>query len=219
MACYIEFMRLRILGLLVLLLGTGCLVEKRTLMSGWHVERTHRAETTAQSNEAPSTQLRSTELRSELMHQTAQQQEQEVASRNLIPQAIARATQPRRGYVQALPLQSVRPLVHYTATKNLKRSRTRSADGIEIDRPTSVTLITLGAAALMWGYTSFSFLGWAIVFLASIVATPLVHSLIWGERMTWESSRLGRIALSLVLSGLVLSGAMALVANLLGWVF
>jgi hypothetical protein len=212
MACYIEFMRLRILGLLVLLLGTGCLVEKRTLMSGWHVERTHRAEVMVQSNE-----VQLNEAWPE--HQPTQPQHRALQETEEIEQTLARATQPRRGYVQALPLQSVRPLVHYTATKNLKRSRTRSADGIEIDRPTSVTLITLGAAALMWGYTSFSFLGWAIVFLASIVATPLVHSLIWGERMTWESSRLGRIALSLVLSGLVLSGAMALVANLLGWVF
>jgi hypothetical protein len=212
MACYIEFMRLRILGLLVLLLGTGCLVEKRTLMSGWHVERTHRAEVMVQSNE-----VQLNEAWPE--HQPRQPQRRALQETEEIEQTLARATQPRRGYVQALPLQSVRPLVHYTATKNLKRSRTRSADGIEIDRPTSVTLITLGAAALMWGYTSFSFLGWAIVFLASIVATPLVHSLIWGERMTWESSRLGRIALSLVLSGLVLSGAMALVANLLGWVF
>ena len=205
-------MRLRILGLLVLLLGTGCLVEKRTLMSGWHVERTHRAEVMVQSNE-----VQLNEAWSE--HQPTQPQHRALQETEEIEQTLARATQPRRGYVQALPLQSVRPLVHYTATKNLKRSRTRSADGIEIDRPTSVTLITLGAAALMWGYTSFSFLGWAIVFLASIVATPLVHSLIWGERMTWESSRLGRIALSLVLSGLVLSGSMALVANLLGWVF
>jgi hypothetical protein len=205
-------MRLRILGLLVLLLGTGCLVEKRTLMSGWHVERTHRAEVMVQSNE-----VQLNEAWPE--HQPTQPQHRALQETEEIEQTLARATQPRRGYVQALPLQSVRPLVHYTATKNLKRSRTRSADGIEIDRPTSVTLITLGAAALMWGYTSFSFLGWAIVFLASIVATPLVHSLIWGERMTWESSRLGRIALSLVLSGLVLSGAMALVANLLGWVF
>jgi len=205
-------MRLRILGLLVLLLGTGCLVEKRTLMSGWHVERTHRAEVMVQSNE-----VQLNEAWPE--HQPTQPQRRALQETEEIEQTLARATQPRRGYVQALPLQSVRPLVHYTATKNLKRSRTRSADGIEIDRPTSVTLITLGAAALMWGYTSFSFLGWAIVFLASIVATPLVHSLIWGERMTWESSRLGRIALSLVLSGLVLSGAMALVANLLGWVF
>ena len=212
MACYIEFMRLRILGLLVLLLGTGCLVEKRTLMSGWHVERTHRAEVMVQSNE-----VQLNEAWPE--HQPTQPQRRALQETEEIEQTLARATQPRRGYVQALPLQSVRPLVHYTATKNLKRSRTRSADGIEIDRPTSVTLITLGAAALMWGYSSFSFLGWAIVFLASIVATPLVHSLIWGERMTWESSRLGRIALSLVLSGLVLSGAMALVANLLGWVF
>jgi len=212
MACYIEFMRLRILGLLVLLLGTGCLVEKRTLMSGWHVERTHRAEVMVQSNE-----VQLNEAWPE--HQPTQPQRRALQETEEIEQTLARATQPRRGYVQALPLQSVRPLVHYTATKNLKRSRTRSADGIEIDRPTSVTLITLGAAALMWGYTSFSFLGWAIVFLASIVATPLVHSLIWGERMTWESSRLGRIALSLVLSGLVLSGFMALVANLLGWVF
>ena len=212
MACYIEFMRLRILGLLVLLLGTGCLVEKRTLMSGWHVERTHRAEVMVQSNE-----VQLNEAWPE--HQPRQPQRRALQETEEIEQTLARATQPRRGYVQALPLQSVRPLVHNTATKNLKRSRTRSADGIEIDRPTSVTLITLGAAAVMWGYTSFSFLGWAIVFLASIVATPLVHSLIWGERMTWESSRLGRIALSLVLSGLVLSGAMALVANLLGWVF
>lgn len=212
MACYIEFMRLCILGLLVLLFCTGCLVEKRTLMSGWHVERTHRAEVMVQSKE-----VQLNEAWPE--HQPTQPQHRALQETEEIEQTLARATQPRRGYVQALPLQSVRPLVHYTATKNLKRSRTRSADGIEIDRPTSVTLITLGAAALMWGYTSFSFLGWAIVFLASIVATPLVHSLIWGERMTWESSRLGRIALSLVLSGLVLSGAMALVANLLGWVF
>jgi len=205
-------MRLRILGLLVLLLGTGCLVEKRTLMSGWHVERTHRAEVMVQSNE-----VQLNEAWPE--HQPTQPQRRALQETEEIEQTLARATQPRRGYVQALPLQSVRPLVHYTATKNLKRSRTRSADGIEIDRPTSVTLITLGAAALMWGYTSFSLLGWAMVFLASIVAAPLVYSLIWGERMTWESSRLGRIALSLVLSGLVLSGAMALVANLLGWIF
>lgn len=205
-------MRLCILGLLVLLFCTGCLVEKRTLMSGWHVERTHRAEVMVQSKE-----VQLNEAWPE--HQPTQPQRRALQETEEIEQTLARATQPRRGYVQALPLQSVRPLVHYTATKNLKRSRTRSADGIEIDRPTSVTLITLAAAALMWGYTSFSFLGWAIVFLASIVATPLVHSLIWGERMTWESSRLGRIALSLVLSGLVLSGAMALVANLLGWVF
>ena len=212
MACYIEFMRLRILGLLVLLLGTGCLVEKRTLMSGWHVERTHRAEVMVQSNE-----VQLNEAWPE--HQPTQPQRRALQETEEIEQTLARATQPRRGYVQALPLQSVRPLVHYTATKNLKRSRTRSADGIEIDRPTSVTLITLGAAALMWGYTSFSFLGWALVFLASIVAAPLLHSLIWGERMSWESSRLGRIALSLLLAGLVLSGAMAMLANLLGWVF
>jgi hypothetical protein len=212
MARYIEFMRLGILGLFVLLFGTGCLVEQRTLMRGWHVERTHRAEVMVHSNEVHSNEAWPALLPTQL-------QCAELSDAAEVEQTLAQATETRRGYVQALPLQSVKPLAHITATSDLKRCRTRSADGIEIDRPTSVALITLGAAALMWGYTSFSLLGWAMVFLASIVAAPLVYSLIWGERMTWESSRLGRIALSLVLSGLVLSGAMALVANLLGWIF
>ena len=137
MARYIEFMRLGILGLFVLLFGTGCLVEQRTLMRGWHVERTHRAEVMVHSNEAwPAllpTQLQCAEL-------------SDVAE---FEQTLAQATETRRGYVQALPLQSVKPLAHITATSDLKRCRTRSADGIEIDRPTSVALITLGAAALM----------------------------------------------------------------------
>jgi hypothetical protein len=88
-----------------------------------------------------------------------------------------------------------------------------------LDRETELTLVLLGAALLMWSYVPFSIIGYLIVFVASVVGAPLVHALIWGEKMDWGKTRLGRVALSLVLSGLVLTGAMALVADVLGLVF
>lgn len=90
---------------------------------------------------------------------------------------------------------------------------------IQLDRDAELTLTLVGAALLMWSYMPFSIIGFLVVFLTSIVGAPLVHAIIWGEKMDWGKTRLGRIALSLVLSGLVLTGAVALVADIFGLVF
>ena len=101
----------------------------------------------------------------------------------------------------------------------VKTNQIAASEGIDMDRTTSMTLIFIGAALLMLAYSGFSLLGSALVFLASIVVTPSVYNFIWGERMAWDRSRLGRIALSLFLSGLVLSGALGNLTELLCWVF
>ena len=115
---------------------------------------------------------------------------------------------------QVVPSQ-VEPV---TYQKKLQRATTADTT-IQLDRDAELTLTLIGAALLMWGYMPFSIIGFLVVFLASIVGAPLVHALIWGERMDWGQSRLLRIALSLVLSGLVLTGALALIADILGLVF
>lgn len=104
------------------------------------------------------------------------------------------------------------------AHAELKTGVTRE-NTMNLDRDTELTLVLLGAALLMWGYAPFSIIGYLIVFVASVLGASLVHALIWGERMDWGKTRLGRVALSLVISGVVLTGVMALVADILGLVF
>ena len=121
-------------------------------------------------------------------------------------------------HVEPVPLSVPSQVEPVAYQKKLQRAITADS-AIELDRDAELTLTLVGAALLMWGYMPFSIIGFLVVFLASIVGAPLVHSIIWEEKMDWVETRLGRIALSLVLSGLVLTGAVALVADILGLVF
>ena len=120
--------------------------------------------------------------------------------------------------MEALAIAAPQGIQQVSSTPSLAKKQTHDT-AIQLDRDAELTLTLIGAALLMWGYMPFSIIGFLVVFLASIVGAPLVHALIWGEKMDWSQSRLGRIALSLVLSGLVLTGAVALVADILGLVF
>jgi hypothetical protein len=131
------------------------------------------------------------------------------------PMQVATSTQPP---MKSLDRRPARTIDLVQPTKSMQRAELRETT-IQLDRDAELTLTLIGAALLMWSYMPFSIIGFLIVFLASVVAAPLVHALIWGERMDWGKTRLGRVALSLVLSGLVLTGAVALLADILGLVF
>ena len=120
--------------------------------------------------------------------------------------------------MEALAIALPQGIHQIPIAKSLANDQTHDTT-IQLDRDAELTLTLIGAALLMSGYMPFSIIGFLVVFLASIVGAPLVHALIWGEKMDWGKSRLGPIALSLVLSGLVLTGAVALIADILGLVF
>ena len=204
------------------LLWSGCSVQQRTLMPGWHVERSStsvpfqgvsREDRVASVLPIASTGVEPDDVvavrgdgeawfESSLTPVTVWEPQKEIQPlpprRLRVPAAVEAATIPR---------QVARPGSEVITTT------------IELDRDAELTLISLGAALLMLGYSPFSLLGYFIVFLASIVVTPLIHAVLWGETLNWESSRLGRIALSLVLSGVLLTGMAALSGSVLGWVF
>ena len=193
----------------IAVLASGCSVQKRTLMPGWHVERA------ATSRVVPEDQvtmaaLDATEEAGAWEHEVLQSAP---ASHRPVPVAAARPSG-----MEALEIAAPQGILQAPITPSLAENRTHDTT-IQLDRNAELTLTLIGAALLMWGYSSFSIIGFLVVFLASIVGAPLVHALIWGEKMDWGKYRLGRIALSLVLSGLVLTGAVALVADILGLVF
>lgn len=189
---------------------TGCTLQKRTLLPGWHVERVHKP-MPMQGEEATNATA-------------AEAQTEWTAVSAAHPTQVATSTQPVRAKTtQQTPMISldrrpVQTIGLIQPTKSMQRAELRDTT-IQLDRDAELTLTLIGAALLMWSYMPFSIIGFLIVFLASVVAAPLVHALIWGERMDWGKTRLGRVALSLVLSGLVLTGAVALLADILGFVF
>lgn len=189
--------------------ATGCTLQKRTLLPGWHVERVHKP-APVQGEEV--TNGTAAEARAEW-----------TANAAAPPAQLETSTQPARATATQLPLKGLDRRLAQTISgvqpaKTLQRAELRDTT-IQLDRDAELTLTLIGAALLMWSYMPFSIIGFLIVFLASIVGAPLVHALIWGERMDWGKTRLGRVALSLVLSGLVLTGAVALLADVLGLVF
>ena len=193
----------------VAVLASGCSIQKRTLMPGWHVERA------AHSRVAPEDQGTMVAL---YETEVAEGWESEVLQ---TPHASHRppslpTTNPVA--LQSLSIDVPREIRQSPRSPHLVKKQSHDTT-IQLDRDAELTLTLVGAALLMWGYMPFSIIGFLVVFLASIVGAPLVHALIWGEKMDWGKSRLGRLALSLVLSGLVLTGAVALVADILGLVF
>lgn len=180
---------------------TGCTLQKRTLLPGWHVERVHKP-APMQGEEV--TNATAAEARTEWTAVSAAH-----------PTQVATSTQPP---MKSLDRRPARTIGLVQPTKSMQRAELRETT-IQLDRDAELTLTFIGAALLMWSYMPFSIIGFLIVFLASVVAAPLVHALVWGERMEWGKARLGRVALSLVLSGLVLTGAVALLADILGLVF
>jgi hypothetical protein len=193
----------------IAVLASGCSIQKRTLMPGWHVERTTQMRV-APEDEVTMATLEETEGAGAWEHEVLQSAS---ASHRPVPVVAARPAG-----MKALEIAAPRGILQVPTAKSLANEQTHDTT-IQLDRDAELTLTLIGAALLMWGYMPFSIIGFLVVFLASIVGAPLVHALIWGEKMDWGKSRLGRIALSLVLSGLVLTGAVALVADILGLVF
>ena len=193
----------------IAVLASGCSIQKRTLMPGWHVERTTQMRV-APEHEVTMATLDETEVAEAWEHEVLQS-----PSASHRPEPVAAA---RPDGMEALEIAAPQGIRQVPTTPNLANEQTHYTT-IQLDRDAELTLTLIGAALLMWGYMPFSIIGFLVVFLASIVGAPLVHALIWGEKMDWGKSRLGRIALSLVLSGLVLTGAVALVADILGLVF
>ena len=200
-------------GILFAMLLVGCTLQQRTLMSGVYVDRVHKPTALDGAGEAAS---------------AFDDQEPWVAP---IPDPVPQARpRPEAELLEAEAMVSMphelltltslepQPARVSTAKAELKTS-VAPENTIDLDRETELTLVLLGAALLMWGYAPFSIIGYLIVFVASVLGAPLVHALIWGEKMNWGKTRLGRVAISLALSGLVLTGAMALVADILGLVF
>ena len=207
----------KIPNLLILLCAvafTGCSIQQRTLMPGWHIERVK--DVTVQLH--PSCAV--DEVAGAAAAANFRPQAQTVEVQDDAPRLRTSEVASRREHetVQLLIPRIIRPLETVPARSELKVGAVRE-NTIDLDRETELTLVLLGAALLMWGYAPFSIIGYLIVFVASVLGAPLVHALIWGEKMDWGKTRLGRVALSLVLSGLVLTGAMALVADVLGLVF
>ena len=190
-------------------LASGCSIQKRTLMPGWHVERTTQMQVAAE-DEVTMASLDDIEVAGAWEHEVLPSPS---ACHRPVPVAVAKPAG-----VQALAIESPQGIHQAPIMRSLAKNQTHDTT-IQLDRDAELTLTLIGAALLMWGYMPFSIIGFLVVFLASIVGAPLVHALIWGEKMDWGKSRLGRIALSLVLSGLVLTGAVALVADILGLVF
>ncbi|MBO74514.1 MAG: hypothetical protein CMD33_04490 [Flavobacteriales bacterium] len=187
----------------------GCSMQKRMLMPGWHVER--------------NTQPRAFEL-DNTMVASLDDAAVEKEGRSLVLNPFESSHRPERVEttrspdLEALEISSPPPIRQTRVATDLAKMQGLDAT-IQLDRNAELTLTLVGAALLMWGYIPFSIIGFLVVFLASIVGAPLVHALIWGEKMEWSKSRLVRIALSLVLSGLVLTGVVALVADILGLIF
>lgn len=193
----------------IAVVASGCSIHKRTLMPGWHVERA------AQPRVAP-------EDRATMA--TLDETEEEGAWDPEVLKAPTASHRPvsisvdRPAGLEALVIAAPQGIRQVATTPSLAKNQTHDP-AIQLDRDAELTLTLIGAALVMMSYMPFSIIGFLVVFLASIVGAPLVHALIWGEKMDWSKSRLGRIALSLVLSGLVLTGAVALVADILGLVF
>jgi hypothetical protein len=193
----------------IAVLASGCSIQKRTLMPGWHVERAAPSRVVPEAHVTMAA-LDETEEAEAWEHEVLQSR---TASHRPAPVAAARPAG-----LEALPIATPQGIQQAQTTPGMAKKQTHDTT-IQLDRDAELTLTLVGAALLMWGYMPFSIIGFLVVFLASIVGAPLVHALIWGEKMDWGKSRLGRIALSLVLSGLVLTGAVALVADILGLVF
>ena len=191
------------------LLASGCTIQKRTLMTGWHVERVSQPDATFH-DEAPMAANGGGPPESTWRPEVLQPP----------PASIRSAPIQRRtpSVIQVLPVHAPQKF-HWSQRKPTLLTTDGHGTAIQLDRDAELTLTLIGAALLMVGYTPFSIIGFLVVFLASIVGAPLVHALIWGERMNWAKSRLLRIALSLVLSGLVLTGVVHLLTNVLGLVF
>ena len=193
----------------IAVLASGCSIQKRTLMPGWHVERTTQMRVAADDEVTMASfdDIVAAEAWEHEVLQTAP------ASHRPVPVAAAIPTG-----IEPLAITAPRGIRQVPTAKSLANEHSHDTT-IQLDRDAELTLTLIGAALLMWGYMPFSIIGFLVVFLASIVGAPLVHALIWREKMDWGKSRLDRIALSLVLSGLVLTGAVALVADILGLVF
>ena len=195
------------------MLLVGCTLQQRSLMPGVYIDRVHKP--TAQ--DGPGVAASAFDDR-ELWVAPIPDPMLEERPR---PEAVllgAEAMVPMRHELLTLTSLEPQPARVPPAKAELKTTVARE-NTIDLDRETELTLVLLGAALLMWGYAPFSIIGYLIVFVASVLGAPLVHALIWGEKMNWGKTRLGRVALSLALSGLVLTGAMALVADILGLVF
>ena len=193
----------------VAVLASGCSIQKRTLMPGWHVERAAQALVGVDEGATMVALGETDELEGwepEVL-QTPHASHRPPSLPTTNPVAL-----------QSLSIDVPREIRQSPRSPHLVKKQGHDTV-VSLDRDAELTLTLIGAALLMWGYMPFSIIGFLVVFLASIVGAPLVHALIWGEKMDWGKSRLGRLALSLVLSGLVLTGAVALVADLLGLVF
>lgn len=200
-------------GILIAMLLVGCTLQQRTLMPGVYVDRVHKptaqdgageAESAFDDHEPWVAPIPDPMLEKRLRHEAV-----------LLG---AEAMVPMRHELLTLTSLEPQPARVSPVKAELETSAARD-NTIDLDRETELTLVLLGAALLMWGYAPFSIIGYLIVFVASVLGAPLVHALIWGEKMNWGKTRLGRVAISLALSGLVLTGAMALVADILGLVF
>ena len=204
------------------LLWSGCSVQQRTLMPGWHVERssTNRPFQGVSREDRVAAPLPVASTAAEPDDVVAVRGDGEAWFESSLTPVIAWEPQ---GEIPPPPPMRLRvPAAVEAATISREVARPGSevaTTTIELDRDAELTLISLGAALLMLGYSPFSLLGYLIVFLASIVVTPLIHAVLWGETLNWASSRLGRIAVSLVLSGVLLTGMAALIGSVLGWVF
>ena len=193
----------------VAVLASGCSIQKRTLMPGWHVERAAQALVGVDEGATMVALGEADELEGwepEVL-QTPHASHRPPSLPTTNPVAL-----------QSLVIDVPREIRQSPRSPHLVKKQGHDTV-VSLDRDAELTLTLIGAALLMWGYMPFSIIGFLVVFLASIVGAPLVHALIWGEKMDWGKSRLGRLALSLVLSGLVLTGAVALVADILGLVF
>ena len=203
----------QLFGILIAMLLVGCTLQQRTLMPGVYVDRIHKRTAQDGAGEAASAFDDQEPWVAPIPDQVPK-----VRSR---PEAVlleAEAMVQMRHELLTLSPIEPQPARVSPAKAELKTNVARE-NTIDLDRETELTLVLLGAALLMWGYAPFSIIGYLIVFVASVLGAPLVHALIWGEKMNWGKTRLGRVALSLALSGLVLTGAMALVADILGLVF
>ncbi|MDA0912771.1 MAG: hypothetical protein O2818_07340 [Bacteroidetes bacterium] len=217
-------MRNHIIGICVLLIMTGCSVQKESFLAGFAVA-------SHQGPAEPAPVISFQDPRPDVRDKNSLATQIEI-----LPEAIEKgecSPKPPAANssksIRMLPARKKLPEQVGQFESIQQKSAGRVSEEVDnqieeqgeipIDRNLGLTLLTIGAAAMMWGYTSFSLLGFLLVFLASLAFAPAVHSLIWKEPLNWQKSRFGRIALSMVLSGLVLSGIVAMLANFLGWVF
>ncbi|MFZ8836855.1 MAG: hypothetical protein ACO2XQ_07390, partial [Flavobacteriales bacterium] len=173
-------MRNHIIGICVLLIMTGCSVQKESFLAGFAVA-------SHQGPAEPAPVISFQDPRPDVRDKNSLATQIEI-----LPEAIEKgecSPKPPAANssksIRMLPARKKLPEQVGQFESIQQKSAGRVSEEVDnqieeqgeipIDRNLGLTLLTIGAAAMMWGYTSFSLLGFALVFLSSLAVTPAMH--------------------------------------------